>query len=57
MNKTSHYLKTIVLSLVAVLAMASCTDDDTQQAYDLDGYWQGSIVGNYYADRYGGHDN
>ena len=57
MNKTSHYLKTIVLSLVAVLAMASCTDDDTQQAYDLDGYWQGSIMGNYYADRFHSSDN
>ena len=56
MNKTSHYLKTIVLSLVAVLAMASCTDDDTQQAYDLNGYWMGSIQGDYYSDRYGGYD-
>ena len=57
MNKTIHYLKTIVLSLVAVLAMASCTDDDTQQAYDLDGYWQGSIMGSYYADRFHSSDN
>ncbi len=57
MNKTTHYLRLALMAIVAAVAMASCTDDDTQQAYDLNGYWQGSIEGDYYSDRYGGYDS
>ena len=57
MNKTTHYLRLALMAIVAAVTMASCTDDDTQQAYDLNGYWQGSIEGDYYSDRYGGYDS
>ena len=57
MQKTRHYIKTIAIAIVAMATMSGCTDDDTQQAYDLNGYWQGSIQGDYYSDRYGGGDS
>lgn len=57
MNKTTHYLRATLIAIIAAVAMASCTDNDTQQAYDLNGYWQGSIEGDYYSDRYGGYDS
>ena len=52
MQKTRHYIKAIAIAIVAMATMSGCTDDDTQQAYDLNGYWQGSIQGDYYSDRY-----
>ena len=57
MQKTRHYIKAIAIAIVAMATMSGCTDDDTQQAYDLNGYWQGSIQGDYYSDRYGGGDS
>lgn len=45
----------IVLVLMAALTMTTFTscDKDSDLAYDLDGIWQGTIVGDYYSDRYG----
>ena len=45
----------IAVALMAVLTMTGFTscDSDVDLAYDLDGIWQGTIVGNYYYDRYG----
>ena len=44
----------IAVALMAVLTMTAFTscDSDADLAYDLDGIWQGTIVGNYYYDRY-----
>ena len=46
----------IAVALMAVLTMTSFTscDSDVDLAYDLDGIWQGTIIANYYYDRYGG---
>lgn len=54
MQKTKLYIKAIIMVLTAMATMTACTSDDAQQAYDLNGYWQGSIQGDYYSDRYGG---
>jgi hypothetical protein len=45
----------IAVALMAVLTMTGFTscDSDVDLAYDLDGIWQGTIIGNYYYDRYG----
>lgn len=45
----------IAVALMAVFTMTALTscDRDSDIAYDLDGIWQGTIIGNYYADRYG----
>ena len=45
----------IAVALMAVLTMTAFTscDKDSEIAYDLDGIWQGTIVGNYYSSRYG----
>lgn len=41
----------IVMLLMAMATLSSC-DEDVDQAYDLNGIWQGTIQGNYYSDRY-----
>lgn len=45
----------IAVALMAVLTMTAFTscDEDSDIAYDLDGIWQGTIIGDYYSDRYG----
>ena len=45
-----------LMALLAVLTMTTFTsfDKDTQIAWDLDGVWSGTIVGDYYVDRYHG---
>ena len=49
------YYTNIAAVLMAVLSMTAFTscDKDVDIAYDLDGIWQGTILGNYYFDRYG----
>lgn len=42
----------ILSALLLVILAAACTSDDVDQAYDLDGTWQGNITGQYYYDRY-----
>lgn len=39
---------------VITLAVVGCVSDDVEQAYDLNGYWAGTIEGDYYSMRY--HD-
>lgn len=51
MKKTFASIKTIIMAVIALTAMTAC-DRDTELAYELDGVWQGSIIGNYYLDRY-----
>ena len=45
----------IAVALMAVLTMTAFTscDEDADIAYDLDGIWQGTIIGDFYSDRYG----
>ncbi len=52
MNKTKHYATLFLLLAVSIFTLSSCTTDDMDQAYDLSGYWQGSIYGDYYSNRY-----
>lgn len=51
----THITKMLLLSLT-VLSLTSCLDDDVDQAYDMNGIWQGTIQGNYYADRFHSND-
>ncbi len=57
MNKTARMIPTLIAALLTVLTLAGCDNDDIDQAYDLNGYWQGSIDGNYYYDRYGSNES
>jgi len=54
MKKMLSLATAVVVAVVAVTTMASCVSDDVEQAYDLNGYWAGTIEGNYYYNRY--HD-
>ena len=49
------YMKMMLVAMAAMLVFTSC-DDDAALAYDLDGVWQGTIVGNYYNYRRGSND-
>ena len=53
MKKINTYL---VMALMVVLTMTTFTscDKDTRLAMDLNGIWSGTIVGDYYVDRYSG---
>lgn len=53
MRKVYNYTLTLVMAVFTVFSHASCTDDDVDQAYDMNGIWQGTIQGEYYNDRYG----
>lgn len=48
------YTNTMMVLMLALSMMTftSC-DKDTMLAWDLDGLWSGTIVGDYYYDRYG----
>ena len=52
MRKVYNYTLTLVMAVFTVFSLASCTDDDVDQAYDMNGIWQGTIQGEYYNDRY-----
>jgi len=42
-----------MMMLMVVMTMTSCErDEDADLAYDIEGVWQGGIVGNYYSNRY-----
>lgn len=49
----------LLLALSATMLTACDSDDieDMDQAYDMNGIWQGTIEGNYYYDRYQSSDN
>lgn len=52
MKKVYHYLAITLLTAMAAVSLTGCTDDDVDQAYDMNGIWQGTIEGEYYYDRY-----
>lgn len=41
-----------LMSVLMITTFTSC-DKDTMLAWDLDGLWSGTIIGDYYYDRYG----
>ena len=55
MTRIYSYI-TMLLAAVATLTLTSCHDDDADQAYDLNGVWEGTIQGNYYEDRFHSND-
>ncbi len=55
MKKIYTYTKLMLIAIVAMTAFTGC-DSDTSLAMDLDGVWQGVIVGNYYSYRRGSND-
>lgn len=52
MRKVYGYLIMAVMLTVTAISMTSCDDDDADQAYDMNGIWEGTIQGDYYADRF-----
>lgn len=46
-------MATVMLMICTALVFTGCQDDDVDQAYDMNGIWQGTIQGMYYHDRYG----
>lgn len=52
MKKACNYIMMLMVALT-VFSLTSCQDDDIDQAYDMNGIWQGTIQGEYYHDRYG----
>ena len=50
MKKMYAYTKMFMAMMAVMLAFTSC-DEDAALAYDLEGVWQGSIVGEYYSYR------
>lgn len=52
MNKIFNHIAIMILTAFAAISFTSCTSDDIDQAYNINGIWQGSIQGNYYGDRY-----
>lgn len=53
MKKVYNYMATVMLMICTALVFTGCQDDDVDQAYDMNGIWQGTIQGMYYHDRYG----
>lgn len=52
MKKIYDYTRFMLMALVTMVAFSSC-DEDSDIAYDLDGAWSGTVVGDYYYYRYG----
>lgn len=46
------YIRLTFMAVVAMTAFTSC-DEDHALAYDLEGIWEGTIVGEYYNQHYG----
>lgn len=57
MKRLYNLLTMVLLTAVVAVSMTSCMDEDVDQAYDMNGIWQGTIQGNYYSDRYYSRDN
>ena len=51
MKKFYTYAAMMAVALITMTVTTAC-DSDVALAYDLEGVWQGTITGNYYADRY-----
>ena len=57
-DKKTFYGRIMMMVMAfAVLSLTACDDDDVDQAYDMNGIWQGTIEGNYYQDRFGFGDS
>ncbi|NPD91192.1 hypothetical protein [Xylanibacter muris] len=52
MKKLYTYITLLIMAVLTVNTLSSCQDDDADQAYDLNGIWQGTIRGDYYSDRF-----
>ena len=52
MKNIYDYTRFMLMALVTMVAFSSC-DEDSDIAYDLDGAWSGTVVGDYYYYRYG----
>lgn len=52
MKKIYTYAMMALMSVLTMTTFTSC-DKDTMLAWDLDGLWSGTIIGDYYYDRYG----
>lgn len=52
MKKIYTYAMMALMSVLTMTTFTSC-DKDTRLAWDLDGLWSGTIIGDYYYDRYG----
>lgn len=52
MKKIYDYTRFVLMALVTMVTFSSC-DEDSDIAYDLDGAWSGTVVGDYYYYRYG----
>ena len=46
MKKIYDYTRFMLMALVTMVAFSSC-DEDSDIAYDLDGAWSGTVVGDY----------
>ncbi len=58
MNRKTLFGRIMMMVMaLAVLSLTACEDDDVDQAYDMNGIWQGTIEGNYYQDRFGFADS
>ena len=53
MKKINTYLVMALMVVLTMTTFSSC-DKDTRLAMDLNGIWSGTIVGDYYVDRYSG---
>lgn len=56
MKRFCNYLTFVVMLMATSVSMTSCDDDDADQAYDMNGIWQGIIQGSYYVDRFHNND-
>ena len=52
MKKIYDYTRFMLMALVTMVTFSSC-DEDSDIAYDLDGAWSGTVVGDYYYYRCG----
>lgn len=53
MKRYLTHISTTILTVMTALCLISC-DKDVDTAYDLAGIWEGTILGDFYYDRYGG---
>ncbi|MGN0222198.1 MAG: hypothetical protein ACI4BA_08795 [Prevotella sp.] len=53
MKRLVHHFSLWTLALMTMFALSACENEDSDTAYDLNGIWQGEIVGSYYSYRYG----
>ncbi len=53
-DKKTFYGRIMMMVMAfAALSLTACDDDDVDQAYDMNGIWQGTIEGGFYDYRFG----